>query len=134
MPWSFYCRPCVSFVTLPGNTPNECTIHKHTTTCKKFKSTMCRTTDREWNNFRKLLERCGKCNECESSGAMLSAQETTEGNKCGSSMLTTQPGKEAGMEKWSAQESDRTLYWVIWAGCNGLYVWMHIIGGVQLEI
>lgn len=84
--------------------------------CKKFKSTMCRTTDREWNNFRKLLERCDKCNGCGSSGVTLSVQETTEGNRCGFSMLTTQLGKEAGMEKWSAQESDQTLYWIIWAG------------------
>lgn len=43
-------------------------------------------------------------------------------------MLTTLPEKEAGMEKWSAQESDRTLVLGYWAGCNGLYVWVHIIG------
>lgn len=48
-------------------------------------------------------------------------------------MLTTPPRKEGDMEKWSAQESDRTFVLGYWAGRNGLYVWVYIIGGVQLE-
>jgi hypothetical protein len=39
------------------------------------------------------------------------------------------------MEKWSAQESDRTFGTGLLGGaCNGcMYVWVHIIGGVHLE-
>ena len=50
---------------------------------KRFKSTMCRTSGHEWNNFRKLSERCGKCKGCGSREATLSVLETRGDSKCG---------------------------------------------------
>src|SRR2546421_4331322 len=103
MPCSSYFRHCVSFATSLGNMPKECTIHKRTTMCRKFKNIMCRTIDHEWSSFRKLSERCAKSNVCGSKEAMPSVQEMMVSSKCGLSTLMTLRGKGAGTEKWSAQ-------------------------------